>query len=352
MKKLLVPTLLLMSMTAVGAVDYSSCMKSQAGLMGRINEKGEITPLPGEKMNITKNEDGIESVDITAVTGQNIKFKLLRDKENRIVSASDVKDLSEISKKERNDLLMREATLLAFDSQGTCQGMGGGSWNENGYGGGWSVSSRECASVNVWDPELKRYAPADYSMINKKNFSKFKFSGISTWDEFVKARAFDKKRWKADEKVIKAYAKSLEQTGWAMPTGTVSSFDFKDGKCFLKKVEKNLLVGKTGAMIRSVEYDSESCDRMKPIFEKYDNKLHQCKLDNYAASNEVSLASMNIKPSEVLISSPVDLIIDFSGIPKGTVFERNRQNCLIYSQDFPKQESIPGKAVPSSATKQ
>lgn len=352
MRKLLFPSMLLLTFTVSAAVDYSSCVSAQPGLYGRLNNDGQILPIPGEKVSITKNEDGSENVLFTQPNGVKFGFNLKRDKEDRITSISNERDYSSLTKKERNDLLMREATLLAFDSQGTCQGQGGGSWDENGYGGGWSVHSRECASVRVWNPELKSYVPADYNIINKNNFSKFKFDRSYTWKEFEEMRKYDKKRWKADEKVVKAYAKSLEQTGWAAPTGTVTSFDFKDGKCFVKKVEDLLVIGKTGAKVYAPKYDHEECSRMKPIFEKYDDKLHQCKLDNFQASNEILYASMNIKPEEVLAGSPVDMDINFSGIHKGTTFERKRHMCLLYNQDFPVRDNdLPGLKS-STATKQ
>lgn len=281
----------LVSLNAI-AEDYSKC--NNGVLFGRLNDKGEVQPLPGEKLISSNKKDGKDVLTFEEFDGTRHSIIIERDKQGRVISASNEKDLSSLTQKEREAIRYREAYKIAFGSlPGMCQ------WSRTKTDTYDEVrlNSRECPKVLVYDKSQDGYVPANYKMINKSNFKQFKFKDINSWEEFEKIRAEDKKRWSADARVVRAYSSALDQQGWSYPTGTKMSLNYQDGNCYIKKISSTITNGKNGAKSEETVYDNDRCDSMRKVFQNYSKDLNKCEQITFNALQELKVAQGIEKPS-------------------------------------------------------
>lgn len=281
MKKLVCASLALLTMSSY-ADDFRTC--NNGVLFGRLNDKGEIQALPGEKISSQAKVDDKDHITFEDVEGNKTSLIVERNSQGKITSASTEKDLSKLTSKERDGIRYREAYKVAFDGlPGMCQWSRTQSPSSNEV----SLNSRECPKILVYNNEQQGYVPANYKMINKGNFSQFKLKGIKSWEEFESIRDEDRKRWSADAKIVQAYSDALEKQGWTYPTGTKMSLDYQDGNCFIKKISETVINGKNGAKSENTTYENSKCDSMRKIFQKYSKDINKCDLITGEALKEL-----------------------------------------------------------------
>lgn len=142
-KLLLFPLLTTISLSALGAIDYSSCEKSSFDLKGRVNSEGKIIPRVDEKITEQKSlENGLTEVTFENTDPrwgnfpQKVIFK--KDRNGRVTGTKTLReDYSKMSKENRDRIKRNEAYKLAHGHfPGQCAGMGF-EYPELGWGGVW-----------------------------------------------------------------------------------------------------------------------------------------------------------------------------------------------------------------------